>query len=47
MWLLYAVGAGNARLWGGAERMEVEGVRRDDDILQTVCNLQHSPVAIH
>ncbi|XP_050344270.1 serine/threonine-protein kinase minibrain isoform X3 [Nymphalis io] len=36
---------GGARLWG-AERMEVEGVRRDDDLLQPVC-LQHSPVAIH
>ncbi|XP_069360111.1 serine/threonine-protein kinase minibrain-like isoform X2 [Maniola hyperantus] len=38
---------GGARLWGGAERMEVEGVRRDDDMLQPVCQLQHSPVAIH
>ncbi|XP_039757089.1 serine/threonine-protein kinase minibrain isoform X2 [Pararge aegeria] len=36
-----------ARLWGGAERMEVEAVRRDDDMLQPVCQLQHSPVAIH
>ncbi|XP_023954170.1 serine/threonine-protein kinase minibrain isoform X3 [Bicyclus anynana] len=36
-----------ARLWGGAERMEVEAVRRDDDLLQPVCQLQHSPVAIH
>ncbi|XP_041981458.1 serine/threonine-protein kinase minibrain isoform X2 [Aricia agestis] len=33
---------GGARLWGGAERMEVEG--RADDMLQ-VC--AHSPVAIH
>ncbi|KAL0828948.1 hypothetical protein ABMA28_003840 [Loxostege sticticalis] len=38
---------GGARLWGGAERMDVEGVRRDDDLLQPVCTLQHSPVAIH
>lgn len=37
---------GGARLWGGTERMEVEGVRRDDDMLP-VCQLQHSPVAIH
>ncbi|XP_045528314.1 serine/threonine-protein kinase minibrain isoform X2 [Pieris brassicae] len=36
---------GGARLWGGAERMEVENVRRDEDMLQPVC--QHSPVAIH
>ncbi|XP_026330872.1 serine/threonine-protein kinase minibrain isoform X2 [Hyposmocoma kahamanoa] len=36
-----------ARVWGGAERMEVESVRRDDDMLQPVCQLQHSPVAIH
>ncbi|XP_013136265.1 PREDICTED: dual specificity tyrosine-phosphorylation-regulated kinase 1A isoform X2 [Papilio polytes] len=38
---------GGARLWGPAERMEVESVRRDDDMLQPVCQLQHSPVAIH
>lgn len=40
-------GGSGPRLWGGAgaERMEVEGVRRDDDMLQPVC--QHSPVAIH
>ncbi|KPJ06607.1 Serine/threonine-protein kinase minibrain [Papilio machaon] len=37
---------GGARLWGPAERMEVESVRRDDDMLP-VCQLQHSPVAIH
>ncbi|XP_073946025.1 minibrain isoform X2 [Choristoneura fumiferana] len=36
---------GGARIWGGAERMEVEG-RRDDELLP-VCTLQHSPVAIH
>ncbi|CAG9583093.1 unnamed protein product [Danaus chrysippus] len=34
-----------ARLWGGAERMEVEA-RRDEDVL-AVCSLAHSPVAIH
>ncbi|XP_052750327.1 serine/threonine-protein kinase minibrain isoform X2 [Galleria mellonella] len=38
---------GGARLWGGSERMDVEGVRREDDLLQPVCQLQHSPVAIH
>ncbi|XP_028162414.1 serine/threonine-protein kinase minibrain isoform X3 [Ostrinia furnacalis] len=37
---------GGARLWGGAERMDVENVRRDDELLP-VCTLQHSPVAIH
>ncbi|XP_075976532.1 minibrain isoform X4 [Anticarsia gemmatalis] len=43
-----AAGAGaGARLWAGApgaERMEVEAVRRDDELLAAVC---HSPVAIH
>lgn len=37
-----AGGAGTARLWGAP--MEVEAVRRDDELLQAVC---HSPVAIH
>ncbi|GBP36356.1 hypothetical protein EVAR_22488_1 [Eumeta japonica] len=38
-----------ARLWGGAERMEVEtNVRRDDEpMLGGVCGQMHSPVAIH
>ncbi|XP_072938577.1 serine/threonine-protein kinase minibrain isoform X2 [Epargyreus clarus] len=36
---------GGARLWG--ERMEVEAVRRDDDMLPAVCPRAHSPVAIH
>ncbi|CAG9788114.1 unnamed protein product [Diatraea saccharalis] len=42
-----AGGGGGARrgAWGG-ERMDVEGARRDDDLLP-VCSLAHSPVAIH
>ncbi|XP_012547576.1 serine/threonine-protein kinase minibrain isoform X2 [Bombyx mori] len=36
--------AGVGRVWG-AERMDVESARRDDDMLPAVCT--HSPVAIH
>ncbi|XP_049875381.1 serine/threonine-protein kinase minibrain isoform X2 [Pectinophora gossypiella] len=38
----------HGRLWGGAERMEVEAVRREDELLAptAVCHT-HSPVAIH
>ena len=48
MWCAGGAAAGAAagvRAWGGAERMEVESVRREDDVLQQVC--AHSPVAIH